>query len=606
MGPPAPDGQGEVAEPAGPPSPATIPSPAGDDRPTVKASRKPWLWGCGGLLALGCFCGLWALALFWLLGRVYRQEDGRGADAPAAEQAPAAASGASPAEGAASGSPRRGGTLVLPGGAPNTLDPALVRDVSSASYMYEIYSGLVTLSPDLQVVPDLAERWEISADGRRYTFHLRDGTTFHDGAALTSDAIVFAIERACDARTGSVVAPVYLGDIVGCQEKLAGERQTVIGLQNPDARTVIIDIDSPKAYFLAKLTYPTAFALDPLQLERDQDWARHPNGSGPFRLAEWTEDEQILLERYAAYYGEGPYLDRVVFDLRPISAETRYEAGELDAIGVGTSDIQRVADPLNPLSDQLQLGVGELGLSYLGFDVRVPPFDDRYLRRALNLAVDKERLSRVLLEGTAVPVWGLLPPGLPGFDPDLSPYRFDAEAARAELRASRYGGPEAVPPITLFASGGGGDPLMDAVVDSINEVLGLSIQIEQASWELFEEELTGGRYPFFALGWSADYPDAQDFLDVLLHSGSALNHGGYANAEADALLEQARVEPDETRRIARYQEAERLMLEDAPWVPLFTGREAWLVAPYVKGFSIPPLVLPRMQWVWLTADAPSR
>lgn len=595
----------ETPEPEGLSAPAKGQLPAIGEPTPVKSSRSRWLWGCCGLLALICFCGVWALALTWLLGRVASQ-DGRGTAATTAEAPPPAASTGAAANGTAPGAPRRGGNLVLPGGAPSTLDPALVRDVVSASYMYEIYSGLVTLSPELQVIPDLAERWELSEDGRRYTFHLREGVTFHDGAALTSDAIIFAIERACDARTASVVAPVYLGDIVGCLEKLAGERQTVIGLQNPDARTVVIDIDSPKAYFLAKLTYPTAFALDPLQLERDQDWARHPNGSGPFRLTEWTEDERIVLERHPDYYGEGPYLDQVVFDLRPISAETRYEAGELDAIGVGTSDIQRVADPLNPLSDQLQLGVGELGLSYMGFDVRVPPFDDVHLRRAFNLAVDKERLSRVLLQGTAVPVWGLLPPGLPGHDPDLSPYRFDPEAARAALAASRYGGPESVPPIVLFASGGGGDPLMAAVVDSINEVLGLSVQIEQASWDLFEAELTAGRYPFFAMGWSADYPDAQDFLDVLLHSGSALNHGGYANAEADALLERARVEPDEGRRIADYQAAERLMLEDAPWVPLFTGREAWLVAPYVQGFSIPPLVLPRMQRVWLTANAPRR
>lgn len=567
--------------------------------------RRRLSWGCGGVLALALFCGLWAAALLWLIGRVVPAQDQRAATIAPGSAAPRTAEAGAPKGGPSADGPRRGGTLVLAGGAPSTLDPALVRDVGSAAYMYEIYSGLVTLSPELEVVPDLAERWEISADGRRYTFHLRDGVTFHDGAVLTSDAVVFAIERACDAATGSVVAPVYLGDIVGCPEKLAGKARTVVGLRNPDARTVVIDIDSPKSYFLAKLTYPTAFALDELQLERDKDWAKHPNGSGPFRLAEWTEDEQIVLERHGAYYGEGPYLDRVVFDLRPISTETRYEAGELDAIGVGSSEIQRVEDPLNPLSDQLQLGSGELGLSYIGFDVRVPPYDDLHLRRALNLAVDKERLSRVLLEGTAVPVWGLLPPGLPGYDPQLSPYRFDPAAARAELAASRYGRPDAVPPMTLYVSGGG-DPLMEAVVDSINEVLGLSIQIEQASWELFEEELTGGHYPLFALGWSADYPDAQDFLDVLLHSQSALNHGGYANPAADALLEQARVEPDEALRLQRYREAERLMLADAPWVPLFTGREAWLVAPYVKGFSIPPIVLPRMQRIWLTADAPSR
>lgn len=583
----------------------------GPERPA--GPRRRWAWGCCGLLLLLVFCALWGLLLAFLLDRAA----GPGPTAPDPAAAPTAdraaladrraddaAEPGAPAgeDGGASGSPRRGGTLRLAGAQPSTLDPALVRDVTSASYMVEIYSGLVTLSPELEVVPDLAEDWELSEDGRRYTFYLREGLTFHDGSPLTSDAVVFGIERACDPATGSTVAPVYLGDIVGCVAKLRGERQTVTGLQNPDERTVIIDIDAPKAYFLAKLSYPTAFALDPLQVERDPDWATQPNGSGPFRLAEWVEDERLVLERHPGYLGEGPYLDRVLFDLRPIATETRFEAGELDAIGVSGSDFQRVADPLNPLSDLLLVGEGELGLSYMAFDTRVPPFDDVQLRRAFNLAVDKERLARVLLGDTAVPVWGLLPPGLPGFDPDLSPYRFDPRAAQAALAASRYPDPADLPPLTLYTSGGGGDPLMAAVVDSINEVLGLDIQIEQADWELFEQELTAGRYPFFALGWSADYPDAQDFLDVLLHSGSALNHGGYANGAVDALLEEARVNPDEDRRLELYQEAERLILDDAPWVPLFTGREAWLVAPHVHGFRIDPIVLPRWQQVWLSAD----
>lgn len=500
------------------------------------------------------------------------------------------------------GGARRGGSLTIPGAMPSTLDPAQVRDVISAGYMYEIYSGLVTLSPDLEVVPDLAERWEIDASGTEYRFDLRKDARFHDGALVTADAVAFGIERSCDPATGSLVAEVYLGDILGCAEKLAGQASTVSGLQVPDAHTLILTIDAPKAYFLSKLTYPTAFALDPLQLERDPDWAQRPNGSGPFRLGEWVEDERIVLERHADYYGEGPYLDKVVYDLRPVASVTLYENGELDATPVGLGDIERVRDPLNPLSLELQEGPGDLGLSYIAFDTARPPFDDPHLRRALNYALDKERLAEVVMHGAAIPVWGILPPGMPGFQADLSPYRFDAQRAREELALSRYAQASERPPLVLHISGlGGADILSQAVVDQVSEVLELDLQVEQSDWENFQKELEERVYPMYSLGWSADYADPQDFLDVLFHSSSGLNHSGYANAQVDALLEDARVEPDPETRLAIYAQAEAAILDDAPWLPLFTGRETWLVAPYVRAFAIPPIVLPRMARVWIEA-----
>jgi ABC-type transport system substrate-binding protein len=496
--------------------------------------------------------------------------------------------------------PRQGGILTIPGGMPSTLDPAQVRDVVSAGYMYEIYSGLVTLSPSLEVVPDLAERWEIDAAGTEYRFHLRKDARFHDGALVTADAVAFGIERSCDPATGSLVAAVYLGDIVGCAEKLAGRASTVSGLRVPDANTLILTIDAPKAYFLAKLTYPTSFALDPLQVESDPDWAQRPNGSGPFKLSELTEDERIVLERNVAYYGQGPYLDRVIYDLRPVASVTLYENGELDATPVGLADIERARDPLNPLSLELQEGPGDLGLSYIAFDTARPPFDDPYLRRALNFALDKDRLAEVVMRGAAIPVWGILPPGMPGFRAENSPYRFDAERAREELARSRYAKASERPPLVLHISGlGDADILSQAVVDQLSEVLDLDVLIEQSDWEEFQKELEARVYPMYSLGWSADYADPQDFLDVLFHSSSSLNHSGYSNAQVDALLEDARVEPDPTTRLAIYAQAEGAILDDAPWLPLFTGRETWLVAPYVRGFTIPAIVLPRMAQVWI-------
>lgn len=558
------------------------------------------------LLSLLTLCALIGAGLWWALAGDGGPVPFGRREAPSGEESDREAARPGDVPGAAAppgGGPTAGGELTLPGGTPSTLDPALVRDVASAGYIYEIYSGLVTLSPALEVVPDLAERWAIDPGGTTYTFTLRAGAVFHDGTPVVAQHVTHAIERACDPATASPVAETYLGDIVGCADKLAGRAPSVAGAGAPDPRTVVLVIDAPKAYFLSKLTYPTSFVVDPRQVAADEAWTRRPNATGPFRLAEYAPDERLVLARHAAYYGAAARLERVVFDLRPVSAITLYENGEIDAAPVGPADLARVRDPLNPLSSEVVEGPGDLGLSYVAFNVRVAPFDDVHVRRALNFALDKRRLADVVLRGSVEPVDGILPPGVPGHRPDAGPYAFDPARARAEIAASRYGSAAALPPLTLYTSGEGGrDPVVEAVVDDLSEHLGVVIAVEQAPWETFQAEADAGAYPMYMLGWSADYPDPQDFLDVLFHSASPLNNTGYANPEVDALLETARVEQGEAERLARYAEAERLILDDAVWLPLFTGVETWLVAPHVHGFTLPPIVLPRMAAVWVEGD----
>jgi ABC-type transport system substrate-binding protein len=495
--------------------------------------------------------------------------------------------------------PVAGGTLRLPGSTPSTLDPALVRDVSAAEYIYEIFSGLVTLSPDMQIVPDLATSWSVDDAGRVYTFALREGATFHDGRAVTADDVVFSLERACDPSLASDVAATYLGDIVGCLDKLAGRVASVAGVSAPDSRTVTIRVDAPKAYFLSKLTYPTSFVVDRAETG-DADWHRTPNGTGPFRLRAFEPDEELVLVRNEAYFGEVPLLDEVHFDLRPVMAPTLYENDELDATPVGIEGLSAARDPLNPLSHELVVGAGSLSITYVAFNAAKPPFDDRHVRRAFNFALDQRWLTEVVLEGAVTPAQWILPPAMPGHTPDVSPFTFDPERARSELRQSRYGGADRLPPVTLVTSGDGSvSPGVAATVDALSSTLGVEITIEQAPWELFQAEMADGRYDMWVLGWSADYPDPQDFLDLLFHSGSPLNQTGYANAEIDTLLEEARVEPDPTTRMALYATIERRVMEDAPWLPLFSGEDAWLVKPYVRGFIVPPVVVPRLGRVWL-------
>jgi oligopeptide transport system substrate-binding protein len=501
---------------------------------------------------------------------------------------------------AATAAPRVGGRLRLPGSDPSTLDPALVRDVASAEYLYELYNGLVTLSSDLRVVPDLATGWQTDATGTVYTFTLRTDALFQDGRPVTAEDVVYSLTRACSPEAASPVAATYLGDIVGCLDYQAGRAAGVAGLAAPDPGTVAVRIDAPKRYFLAKLTYPTAFVVDRKQVAAGGDWTRHPNGTGPFRLASYEPERRLVLGRNERFYGGAPFLDAVEFDLSASDVLARYENGELDAVPVGGADLARVSDPLNPLARELLRGPGSLDVSYIGFNTRVAPFDDVHVRRAFNFALDKTRLARVVLQGAVEAADWILPPGLPGHSADVSPFRFDPAEARRELAASRYGSGGNLPPVTLNSPGEGGtNPALAAVADYLGETLGARVALEETPWDTFQRELEAGRYGLVALGWSADYPDPQDFLDVLFHSASPLNHTGYANPEVDRLLEAARTEPDEAARLALYRQAERKVLGDAPWLPLYHGVEHWLVAPNVRGFSIPPIVLPRLARVWL-------
>jgi oligopeptide transport system substrate-binding protein len=259
--------------------------------------------------------------------------------------------------------------------------------------------------------------------------------------------------------------------------------------------------------------------------------------------------------------------------------------------------LSRVTDPNNPLSDEF-VSTPDLSVSYIGFNVDKPPFDDVKVRQAFNLALDKERMVRLVSQGTLPVANGVVPPTMPGYEnPDLSGHEFDPERALELIAESSYGDVTELPEITLHVSGVGG--IIEPIVESYKENLGVEISVEQTEWPQFLQELNqpDPDYQMYVLSWLADYPDPQNFLEILFHSESAQNHGGYSNPEVDALLDQARGVQDPEERLVLYQQAEQLILEDAAWVPLMFGVDNWLVKPYVQGFRVTPFKVPTFQYV---------
>ncbi len=477
-----------------------------------------------------------------------------------------------------------GGTLRLVGGDPVTLDPALVEDSISASYVNKIFAGLVSLDAQLEIQPELAERWEVDATGTRYTFYLRPDARFQDGRAIRAEDVKFSLERACDPRTGSPVAALYLGDIVGAMERMAGVADEIQGVEVLGERTLRLTIDAPKAYFLAKLTYPSAAVVDSRDV-LNANWTKRPNGSGPYRLSKRTDDE-IVLSASTTYFRGTPGITQLSFNLSAGDPTTMYENDELDVAPVGIEDLERVLDPSNPLHAEL-VTVPQLTVQYVAFNTRLEPFDDVNVRRAFVYATDREKLAQVMFKRSVVPAWGIMPPGLPGYNPDVPRLEYDPERARQLLAQSRYGGPAGLPPI-VFATSAGGSRVAEALAAMYADALGVEVEIQQVEWPDFLRDVNQGAYQMFFLGWSADYPDPQNFLDIHFHSASEGNSTGYSNPEVDALLEGARVEQDEEKRFALYRQAEAIIVQDAPWIPLYHGVQYELVKPYVKGLVITP------------------
>ena len=486
-------------------------------------------------------------------------------------------------------------TLTLFGSSPLTLDPAMARDSTSLEYIVEIFSGLVCFAPDLNITPDFAESWDITGNGTTYTFHLRQGVEFHSGEKVTANDFKYSLERVCDPATGSQTAETYLGDIVGVKDKLQGKANEISGVKVIDDYTLQITIDAPKEYFLAKLSYPTALVVDKANVESGKHWWKTPNGTGPFKLKQWKEGSSITLERNELYYLEPAKLRQVVYTLQGVPM-TMYENGKIDVTNVYLGDIERVLDPSNPLHEELSIVPG-FSLYYIGFNTARPPFDDAKIRQAFSYAIDKDKIIDLVLKGVVSKAEGILPPGMPGYKDNIKGLDFNVELAEKLIAESKYGNVSNLPTITLTTAGMGAVSSIEAaLVDMWQHNLGANVEIRQLSPDRYPYVIMDEKNEMFNQSWGADYPDPQNFLDILFHSGTKDNIDEYSNPEVDALLEKAGVEQDPATRISLYQQAEQMMVNDAACLPIFFDVSYILVKPYVKDLPLTPMWIPKLRY----------
>ena len=279
----------------------------------------------------------------------------------------------------------------------------------------------------------------------------------------------------------------------------------------------------------------------------------------------------------------------MIYQINQGDSQRLYESGKIDMTSVYSVD--RFLDPSEPMHNELYSGVS-LCTGYVVFDVTKPPFDDVKVRQAFSMTFDRQKYVDVVMNGHALPAIGFYPPGLPGFNPALEGLPFDPQRALQLLAESKYGGVSGLPPIVFTEAGIGSDINLRtaALAQMWKQYLGVTITVENVEPDFYLDQLYSGHHgQLFNGGWCADYPDPENFADVLFHTGTQQNTGNYSNPKLDQLLEAARTEQDVNKRIQMYQQAEQMIVDDAPVLFTTNSLSYMLVKPYVKGFVLTPI-----------------
>ena len=501
--------------------------------------------------------------------------------------------GSGPGTPAAAGAPVRGGTLnlALADDVPS-LDPAIGYDTYSIAFVHAIATGLVDYDAAGKLVPDMAARWEVSRDGRQYTFHLRPGLKFSDGSPLHAADFQYSLERAL--RLPRSPGGDFFSVIQGAPAYRAGNTGSVTGIATPDSTTLRITLARPSATFLNVMALSLAAPVERAAVQRwGADFASHPVGAGPFRVKARVPGQRLQLERNPFFYrADRPYLDAV--DVR-IGVEERvqvlrFENGQIDVLHyIPSADYPRFkADPKwAPLLVEGPVNT----VWFLGMNTRMKPFDRLPVRQAVVYAVDQAKVIR-LLNGRGRPLADILPPTMPGADPQVKGYPHDPAKARTLLAGAGYPGGFTT---TLWVTEGERYEKIAEGVQADLKAVGIDAQLKPAAFSTYKTAIhSANTTPIFYGGWFPDFPDPGNFLDPLfnsdrIHPSGSTNSSFLADPAVDRLLDEGDAMPAGAARLRVYQQAEAAIVKDAPWAPLYQEVEARLRQPNIGGVTIDPV-----------------
>jgi oligopeptide transport system substrate-binding protein len=468
---------------------------------------------------------------------------------------------------------------------PRSLDPALSTDVPTGRAVSYVFDGLTRFTPDAQLEPALATRWEVSPDGRTYTFALRQGVTFHDGTPFTARHVASSWRRVLDPATRGG-RPLPLEPILGARAFQEGQAQDIQGLVVRDDSTIVVTLAEPLAIFPRLLAMPMAAIVpDPLPA----NFAEQPVGTGPWRLVEWRRDDYLLFARNDQYWGGPPAAESLLARIipEPSTAVAEFESGNVDVLEVPEAET-RQWEQTDERRARLQAAPA-LRLYYVALNTQRGPLRDPRVRQALNHAVDVQTILQQLAGGRGRLAAGVIPPALPGADTTRAPYPFDA--ARARQLLAEAGHPNGID-LELWSST---TPPFPRIAESIQGQLaeaGIRVTLVQREAAAAREASRNGQVDMLVKDWFADYPDAENFLYPLLHSantGAGGNVSFFANPTYDDLVARARRTTDDSTRTALYAQADALAFREAPMVFLWFYNDLYAVQPWIHGFEVPSI-----------------
>lgn len=495
--------------------------------------------------------------------------------------------------------PRYGGVYRAPLlNNPPTLDPAYVSDMYGVAVVQQLFDGLVQFSPDLYVIPALAENWQVENGGTTYRFSLRSNARFHNGQPVTSQDVVYSLSRLFRVDPPPTILPTLL-KIRGAGDYRDGKADRVSGFQIVDDKTLTIHLEQPYAPFLVALGMYQAKIVPGAEVKRDEKlFGQKPIGSGPFEFESWTADKVIRLKAFPDYYGGRAYLDAVNFEIYPGVDVARvfadFTEGKLEEVEVygeffnklrGRKDLKWVHRP-------------SLSLQFYGFNFRNPRLKEP-LRRALSLAIDRRKLQSVVYEDLDEPAVKILPPGLLGSRPAGQENPYDIEKAKEIAKEL----PPLTDPIEIVSNSQ--SPYAKAELEFVRESwakLGIELKVKFIpDWNEFESYLESGAFQVYRYVWFADIPDPDDFFRPLFLSSSPFNYMGFQNEQVDQMIDEAVSITDQVQRASVYHQIEDLILASYPLIPISHYNVNFVYQPRVQGVSVSALGAHNMSYhhIWL-------
>ena len=480
--------------------------------------------------------------------------------------------------------PNQGGTIVVTYKDDiATLDPAIGYDWQNWSMINSLFSRLMDYKPGTsELMPSLADSSDVSADGTIYTFKIHPGVKFTNGREIVAGDVKYSIERAANPKTQGPGAG-FFHSIVGADKMTDGSAQTMSGIEAVDDHTIRFHLSQPDATFLNVLALDFASVVPKEAVDAaNGDFGKHPVGSGAFELKDWTIGQKLTFVRNPDYFKSRPNLDGFTVEIgqEPLVNILRLQKGEIDIAGDGIPP----AEYLKMKNDAAMAGMivdrGQLETSYITINTTLKPFDDVRVRQALNMAINKERIIRII-NGRATPATQVLPPLMPGYDKDYAGYPYDIAKAKALLKEA--GVPDGFS-TTLYAMNADPNPRIAQAIQQDLAAVGIKADIKsEAQAQVIEAGGTKASSPLIwsgGMGWIADFPDPSDFYGPILGCGGA-TQGGWnwtwlcdKTYEAQAASADAMSEP--AQKDARYATWRgiftEIMQKSAPWVPVFNER----------------------------------